>query len=154
MHKLIGIAVVSLLALTAVCGKEREPINANVMRDRFAYSLELSQKANQLSQPPGQVASFKMPEQQEKQMKDFLRQSIALGKGMNSKFLNWLGPNLNDIYKNKLIKGMQLYLDGLEKADVAKQLQGNQLTMEWAEYWEREKNGILDKMYPDHDPRR
>ena len=154
MHKLIRIAVVSLLALTSVCGKEKEPINANAMRDRFADSLTLSQKANQLSQPPGQVASFQMPEQQEKKMKDYLRQSIAIGKDMNSKFLNWLGPNLNDIYKNKLIKGMQLYLDGIEEEDLAKQLQANRLTMEWAEYWEREKNGILDKMYPDNDSRR
>lgn len=131
----------------ASCSK-RETINANAMRDAFAESLQLSLKANLLSQPPEGQSSFKMSKAQEDQMLSLLDQTIKKAEELDPKFLAWLHAELPSAFKNKFIEGQKRYAQGIRGGNPVMQVDGNKLMMEWQTFWGSHKIAITEKMYP------
>jgi len=137
------------------CGTGKElkgqyKINANAMRDSLELCLSLSLEANKLTQPPDGKTPFEIPDDQENVIMDDLNRSIKIGKEIDVEFLKWLHPDLAEEFHDNFITGMKLYVDGLEEDDVMKQIRGNNLTIKWAKYWEKNKDTILKKMYPNN----
>lgn len=122
--------------------------NGDEQRDLLEEVFTLSFEANQLSQAPNGELVFELSDEVEVEMKNKLRRSIDLGKSLNPKFLKFIEDDLPEQFNNNLIPGMEKYLQGLESEDVSLQLEGNRLTMKWGQYWEQNKDRILNKMYP------
>jgi len=146
------IKIVIVLFTTALfysCGNSDEKkIDGNAERDALENCLTLSLEANKLTQPPNNEITFDLPDTTEKEIIEKLEQSIEIGNNINDKFLYWLHDGLQYEFKEHFIKGSELYLEGLKTENVEKQIKGNKLTIEWNEYWNDNKEDILNKMFP------
>lgn len=138
------------ILLILSCGNSRneEKVDGNEQRDILEEVLTLSLDANELTQTPNGDLVFELSNEVEDEIRNKLRKSIELGKSLNPKFLKFIEGDLPWQFNNNLIAGMEKYLRGLEDEDINLQLDGNKLIMNWAQYWQRNKDDILNKMYP------
>jgi hypothetical protein len=93
---------------------------------------------------------FTLSEDIENEIISKLQRSIELGKTLDPKFLEFLEKDLPQQFSNNLIGGMEKYLQGFQSENATLQLEGNNLNMAWNQYWQRNKEVILDKMYPNN----
>lgn len=148
--KNLMLLISTLLMLGCGNSENGKKVNGNEQRDLLEEVLTLSLNANELTQAPNGEPIFKLSDEVEKEIIRKLRRSIDLGKSLNPKFLKFIEDDLPQQFDNNLITGMEKYLQGLENEDVNLQMEGNKLTMNWGQYWERNKERILDKMYPEN----
>jgi hypothetical protein len=85
-------------------------------------------------------------------------ESIEQSKKVNDEFLDYLHPELKSYYREKFIKGQQLYYEGLsqsksddtiESESVKKQIEGTSLVKEWLDWWGKNNGTILDKIFAE-----
>lgn len=110
--------------------------------------MTLSIDANNLTQSPNGESTFSLSKETENEIVSKLKRSIELGKTLEPKFLEFLEKDLPHQFNNNLIGGMEKYLQGLKSDNAALQHEGNILIIVWSQYWEKNKEVILDKMYP------
>lgn len=134
-------AVVLLIGAAMLgCGKTEA--------DRFEKSLILSIEANEISVglPELQRSSPNDAKKKEKLMLRKIEQSLQASDGVSTDFLAGLHPKLPAYYKNYLINGQRLYMEGFTSDDLIKQVQGNALVMEWSTFWVANRDAILSKL--------
>ncbi len=84
--------------------------------------------------------------------------TIEDSKKVGDEFLDYLHPDLKKNYRDKLIKSLQLYYDGLvgskdgdtlESESVKKQIESVTLMSEWSRWWESNGQEIADKLFSE-----
>ena len=151
------IAVVIILVMG--CGRSPEsnfPEEYVDDREHFSNSIALLRKSSDLSQPPDNSGkSFQIPKKEVEEIKSLKTQGIALSEKVNDGFLDYLHPELKTQYRNKLIKGVKLYLEGLNESmsgngasGLPKQIAGNRLLVEWIDWWESNNDDIAERAFP------
>lgn len=115
---------------------------------RFEESLIHSLKANEISLalPELQRSAPKEVKEKEKLMLQYIEQSLRAAESVSPDFLRTLHPDLPLYYKDHLMKGQRLYMEGIKGNDPAKQFQGNALVMEWSKFWVTNQDRILKKL--------
>lgn len=167
-----------LMVFLTKCGQDsskRKTINGNVQRDSLNVALTTSLEANQLVQPPtdvayrpidsvdddvrtilednlvrrpSSVARFELDSIAEERVVTLLRRSLAAGESVDDRLLTHLKDDLRDPFRKFFIAGNKLYLEGLIENNPSKQIDGNDLIVQWADYWEQNNEEILSRMYP------
>lgn len=116
-------------------------------KKNFAGSVIALAKARDLSQPPDDnTSSFKIPKETETRILRLTKEGISRSNRVGDGFLDYMHPKLLTMYREKLIQGAKLFVDGLEFKNqpkgLAKKLAGNKLTTEWIHWWELNKPDI------------
>jgi len=90
------------------------------------------------------------------QVANLISSSIASSTKVSDDFLDYLDPQLKDEFRNNLIKGEQLYLQGLnantpndtaDSPSVKFQTQGIQLEKEWTNWWNSHHTALSKKAF-------
>lgn len=141
------------------CAKKSE-ISAQYKTDNenFKQSVILLNEARDLSNPPGSEtqSSFKLSKETEEKIFSNNEEGIKLGKLVSDDYLDSMHPELKNMFKNKLIKGTEIYYNGLNMNNTGniaegaqKQVQGNQLIIEWINWFDKNGKLITDRVFED-----
>ncbi len=161
MRKVFFLLLISLLVFVALFGcSAKSVLPAQYTNDNqyFKQAIISLNEARDLSNPPGSAhqSSFELPQQTEDKIFANTEQAIRLSKQISDEYFDYLHPQLRDMLRNKLIKGTEVWYDGVKDNNAGKiaegaqkQIQGNQLIVEWLEWWERNGEGIADKVFAD-----
>lgn len=107
-------------------------------RDAFVDSVIALNKARDLSNK-GLPLPRNLPQEVENEIFSLTEKGISLNKQVGDEFLDSLHPELKLMYREKLIKGSMLWLEGVRSSEskegVEKQLQGNQFVTEWIDWF-------------------
>jgi len=124
-------------------------------RETFGRVNQLFNDAMGMTQAPDNSGKpFDIPKDQETQIISKLEDGINLSKQIDDGFLDYLNPDLKNNFKNKYIKGNQLFYEGLRgdtsnenSTGVKNQIEGNRLIGEWLKWWNINKNTIINKAF-------
>jgi hypothetical protein len=92
-----------------------------------------------MSDDKGRVVQLSAGE--EAQMKNLIRAGLTAASGVSAGYLRGIHPDLPKEFREHLVDGWRLYLNGLESSEPGKQIQGIQLLQRWEAF--KEKNGDL-----------
>ena len=138
--------------------KSKIPSQYEKDNTNFKKSIILLNEARDLSNPPEsqRQPSFTLPKDIEAKIILKTEKGIKLGKEINDAYLDFLHPELKIMFKHMLLKGTDFYYDGLKDnnsgktaVDLKKQIQGNELVIEWIRWWDKNGKSIADKLYGD-----
>lgn len=147
-----------MLTLIMIGCSSKSDLPSNFVDDQenFKQSIILLNEARDLSNPPESryQTSFKLSEKTEKEINSKTEKGLSLGKQVGNDYLDYLHPELRNHFHNKLIKGTEIYYQGLrsnESANISEgsQMAGIMLVMEWLAWWEKHGKEIADKVYGD-----
>lgn len=122
-------------------------------RSAFVDSVIALNKARDLTQPPedSKNGMFKLSEDVELEAFSLAEKGINLSKDVSDDFLDYLHPELSVIYHQKLIRGAELWLEGVRMnnltSGVEKQIKGSALTEEWINWFEAHGRSFEDKIF-------
>jgi hypothetical protein len=125
-------------------------------RTGFAQVKQLFNEAMDLTTPPNDSdRSFVMPKEQEDRIRYKLTEGISLSRKIDDSFLDYLNLDLKNNFRNKYVKGYELFLEGMNSdvssansIGVQKQLESGRLMDEFNAWWESNKDAVLKKVYP------
>jgi hypothetical protein len=91
------------------------PVQYRNFNDEFKQSVMLLNKVRELSNPPGSEnqIGFQLSKETEEKIISNSREGIRLGKLVSDEYLDSISPKLRYMFRNKLIKGSELFYDGL-----------------------------------------
>lgn len=84
-----------------------------------------------------------LTEEQEREMRGLIRRGVASANKVADTFLDAIHHQLRFEFRNHLVRGWKLYLDGLETESPAKQIAG----IERVQKWEAFKASHVDLLY-------
>lgn len=138
------------------------PAQYKADNENFKQSVILLNKSRDLSNPPGSEnqSSFELSKETEEKIISYIEEGIRLGKLVSDEYLDYIYPELKDMFRNKLIKGTEIYYDGLmislknRNADILskgaqKQIQGVQLQIEWINWFKKNARSFENKIFED-----
>lgn len=64
-----------------------------------------------------------------------LERGLSTGESVSDAYLDWLDPAMKQHFRNELLAGNRLYLDGLLQGDTDKQVTAIQTIAEWQQFW-------------------
>lgn len=146
------------MAIAACLQDTTFPSNFIDDRENFSRSIMALRKSSDLSQPPNKTQKGPLVYSKELTEKiDALKEEgLRCSKKVDDDFLDYIHPELLFYYRAKLIKGEEIYFEGLKLNDegkvsegIIKQLEGNRLLSEWIVWWKKHKDYIVHKAYPD-----
>ena len=172
LFPLILLLIVSLVIISS-CAEKPEttatpealevpemPVQYRNFNDDFKQSVMLLNKVRDLSNPQGSAnqIGFQLSKETEEKIISNSREGIRLGKLVSDEYLDSISPELRYMFKNKLIKGSEMFYDGFMaslKARAAgvlskgeqKQIQGVQLQIEWIEWFEKKSKSFSHKVF-------
>ena len=125
-------------------------------RANFVQSITVLRESSDLTQPSNNSGeAFTIPKATEQQIYSKIEEGIALSKKVDDAFLDYIHPDLKNYYRNKLIVGNEIYYEGIKANNsgdiplgVQKQMEGNNLMIEWINWWESHNKDLADKAYP------
>jgi len=125
-------------------------------RANFVQSITVLRESSDLTQPSNNSGeAFTIPKATEQQIYSKIEEGIALSKKVDDAFLDYIHPDLKNYYRNKLIAGNEIYYEGIKannsgnvSVGVQKQMEGNNLMIEWINWWESHNKDLADKAYP------
>ena len=136
------------------------PVQYRNFNDDFKQSVVLLNKVRALSNPQGSAnqIGFQLSKETEEKIISNSREGIRLGKLVSDEYLDSISPELRYMFKNKLIKGSEMFYDGFMaslKARAAgvlskgeqKQIQGVQLQIEWIEWFGKKSKSFSHKVF-------
>ncbi len=106
----------------------------------FSKSIDFANKATKISNNGG--AYSQMEGKEIKGMVDNYKQALAEAKQVDTQKLNSDYLGFGDHYKNEFIAGIEMFIDGFEKSDTQKFLQGQMLLLQWGDWYEKNFNAI------------
>lgn len=126
-------------------------------RANFVQSITVLRESSDLTQPSNNSGeAFDIPKETEQQIYSKMEEGIALSKKVDDAFLDYIHPDLKNYYRNKLIAGTEIYYEGLRgdtsditSLGVQKQIEGNNLMIEWTNWWESHNKDLAEKAYPE-----
>ena len=144
------VSVFLLIVLLFIGCAKKSSLSSQFLKDRknFVDSVNVLNEARDLTQPPqnNKGDTFDIPEKKEKQIFSLSERGISLSKNISDVFLDYLHPDLKTMYRDKLIKGTELWYEGAKNSyslqGVNKQNQGNKLIVEWIDWFEKHKKEI------------
>ena len=148
MNKIVSISLLVILLFVDCSKKSSIPPYYSKDRKNFVDSVIALNKARDLSQPPqgNKEDAFSIAENKEKEMFSLNERGISISKNISDAFLDYLHPDLKTMYRDKLIKGTELWYEGTKDSyspqGVNKQVQGDKLIIEWINWWEGHKESI------------
>lgn len=156
---LIFVTVVIFIGFHIFNNKSRDFLPEQFIDDRtnFIQSVTLLREAGDLTQPLNGNSNeeFTIPREQEQKIYSKIEDGLALSKKVDDTFLDYLNPDLKNYYRNKLILGNETYYEGLKfnnngntTLGVQKQIDGNNLMMEWYDWWAIHNEDLANKAYP------
>jgi hypothetical protein len=92
-----------------------------------------------MSDDKGRVVQLSAGE--EAQMETLIRAGLTAASGVSDGYLRGIHPDLPIEFREHLVDGWRLYLNGLESSEPEKQIQGIQLVQRWEAF--KEKNADL-----------
>ena len=126
------------------------PVRHRNYNEDFKQAVILLNKVRDLSNPPGSdnQICFQLSKETEEKIISNSREGIRLGKLVSDEYLDSISPELRYMFKNKLIKGSEIFYDGFvislrnRAAGVfsegeQKQIHGVQLQIEWIEWFDK-----------------
>jgi hypothetical protein len=145
-----------LLIIAAILvGCSSDDIPSKFLEDRhhLVQAFSAFDEANEISQVPEGMTSYKPPPGAEEKVQELIRKGLKEGNSISDEFLDWLHPEMKMNFRDKLILGHKLILEGRkaedEKDSVVKQVTGNRLIQEWYyQFWEKNVDAIYKKTYP------
>jgi hypothetical protein len=84
--------------------------------------------------PSGQTMKVTTPETDTVIYKEVER-GLSLGDSISDAYLDWLDPSIKPHFRNELLLGARVYVNGLQKHDAATQLAGLRFIDEWQNFW-------------------
>lgn len=153
---IIIVAVVGLIYFKNISKSSTPPLTSNQTalnqgeRDAFVNSIIKLNKARDLS---NDLSSGKAKSQEETENEMFVltQDAIDLSKQVSDSFLDLLHPELKIMYREKLIRGSQMWLDGTKdsynKEDIEKQITGSKMSLEWINWFEQNSKSFEDKIF-------
>ncbi len=141
------------------CTYQSKPSEYKTNNENFKQSISLLHESIDLSNPEGSenLSQFELSKETEDTILADLKEGIRLSKIVSNEYLDYIHPELNNYYRNKLIKGSQSYYDGLLAADanqisssITKQMQGSQLLNDWLTWWNKNNDTVGDKVFGDY----
>lgn len=81
-----------------------------------------------------------------KEMIALMEKSLTDARKVSDSFLESLHPEMKKFYRDFLMQGQALYLEGHRTGNTSAQVSAIQLMMKWGEFWDRNKNKILDRL--------
>ncbi len=159
MKNLILVLSILFIVISLGCSKKSKiPSQYEKDNTNFKKSIILLNEARDLSNPPEsqRQPSFTLPADIEAKIILKTEEGIDLGKEINDAYLDFLHPELKIMFKDKLLKGTDFYYNGL-KDDISggiaegleKQIQGNELIIEWIRWWDKNGKSIAEQVYGD-----
>lgn len=159
-----GLLIIGIIFLTlgylVVSGNLKSPAKQNnaqsdnkTERDAFVDSVTKLNRARDLNQPPlgMENKSFNLPKETENESFSLTKDAINLSYQVSDSFLDSLHPELKLMYRQKLIVGSQLWLEGTTDSystdGVKKQLDGNNLIIEWINWFEKNGKSFENKIF-------
>ena len=127
-------------------------------QNNFKKAIILLNEARDLSNPLGseKQSTFTLSKEVEDKIYSKTEEGIGSGKQVRDEYLEYLHPELRDMFKNKLIRGTEIWYEGIKDnrsgkiwEGTQKQLQGNELVVEWIRWWDKHGESIADKVYGD-----
>jgi len=85
-----------------------------------------------MSDESGRIVQLK--KEQEEMMKSLIRSGITAASDVSNNYLTSVHPELPSQFRDHLVKGWQLYLNGLDQSDPSFQIQGIQLVQTWESF--------------------
>jgi hypothetical protein len=138
------------------------PVQYRNYNEDFKQSVILLNNVRALSTPPGSENQicFQLSKETEERIISNSREGIRLGKLVSDEYLDSISPELRYMFKNKLIKGSEMFYDGfvISLKDRAagvlsggeqKQIQGVQLQSEWIEWFDKKAKSFSHKVFED-----
>ena len=121
----------------------------------FVSSITLLNEARRLSSPEGNPGAYNLDTQTEDLIYSKTAEGIRLGKLVSSEYLDYVHPELKDMFRDKLLKGSEIWYKGIrdnnagnEAEGVQEQLEGADLTGQWNDWWNINGNYIADTVIP------
>jgi hypothetical protein len=108
--------------------------------ERFSKSIDFANKATKISNSGG--AYQQMGEEEIKGMVDNYKQALTEAKQVDIQKLNSDYQGFGDHYKNEFIAGTEMFIEGFEKSDAQKFLQGQVLLSQWGDWFEKNFDAI------------
>lgn len=108
--------------------------------ERFSKSIDFANKATKISNSGG--AYQQMGEEEIKGMVDNYKQALTEAKQVDIQKLNSDYQSFGDHYKNEFIAGTEMFIEGFEKSDTQKFLQGQVLLSQWGDWYEKNFDAI------------
>ncbi len=144
---------VSFFGITAGgCSKEKFPEKFTADRDAFDQSLLAFWQAKEMfRKKQGQSMVFRTADKEKVYFETMIK-GVVLSEKISDEFLDFLHPQLKEMYRGYLINGKRNYVLGSVKGDRFSQTQGSQLVLKWEEFWGKNQEGILAKLYPNGKP--
>ncbi len=119
-------------------------------------------KVRELSNPPGSEnqIGFQLSKETEDKIISNSREGIRLGKLISDEYLDSISPELRYMFKNKLIKGSEIFYNGfmislrdraagVHSEGEQKQIHGVQLQIEWIEWFDKKAESFSYKIFED-----
>ena len=159
-NNLLTLLIIASIVVISGCARKTEmPAQYKVDNENFKQSVILLNKARDLSNPPESEnqSSFKLSRETEEKLFSNTEEGIRLGKLVSDEYLDYINPELKDMFKDKLIKGTEINYDGLmimesgaySSEGVQKQIQGSQLVIEWINWFRKNGRSFEDKIFED-----
>lgn len=142
----MGISLLCLvLSITGVTLSYTKSSSSSVQRGRHIEQSQASDKERckaaimsfiqahaMQSDDSGNVIQLSRKEEQ--QMKRLIRSGIGFAASVSDSFLNSIHSELQEQFREHLVKGWRTYLDGIESANVQGQVEGIELLQSWETY--------------------
>ena len=133
---------------TLSCSGKKFPEKFTADREAFDQSIQaFSQAADMFTTPEGRPI-IQRTIAQEQQYLELLNQGLQSSKKVGDGFLDYVHPDLKQMYRNNLIAGKTLYFEGAVKGDRFTQVEGSAKVMRWVEFWDSHRAEIVAKTYP------
>jgi hypothetical protein len=153
---LLSILIVLASVFLGCSAKSELPAQYTNDRDNFKKAVILLNEARDLSNPSGaeKQGSFELSKETEEKIFANTEEGIRLGKQVSDEYLEYLHPELRDMFKQKLIKGTEIWYEGIEDNNsgkvvtgLQKQVKGNELVIEWIKWWDKNGKSIADRVF-------
>ncbi len=155
---ILGIVVIAGFYFFSVnsANTKRMPSEFRNDNEAFKESVLALAEARDLTQPPEEIGNelFDLSDETVGKIESLNREGLSLSGQVSDDYLDSLDSELKIMYREKLIKGTELWFEGYNEHkatssqdSVIKQLEGNKLIMEWIDWFEGKKGEIGDKIF-------
>lgn len=155
----VVLSVLSLLVLQQLLKPKYASLPEEYLDDRakFGEVNQLFNDAMTLTEPPDDTGTpFDIPQNQQDRIITKLKGGIELSEEIDDSFLDYLHPELKRHFRNEYVRGNQFFLEGItgdtstiKSVGVQKQIESNNLIVQWVDWWNIHRDEITDKAFAE-----
>ena len=148
---MIRFLLTAWIVVVVLAGCSSGDIPSEFLEDRkhLAQAFSAFDEAYKISQVPEGMTSYKPPPGLEEKVQALIEKGLEEGDSISDEFLDWLHPEMKMNFRDKLMRGQNLILEGRKEDSVVKQVSGNELIGKWNnDFWEKNVDAIYKKAFP------